>query len=827
MGDNRAQSCDSRALGTVPRENMIGKVFAIYWPPNRIASVVALTVSATIPRCRRASSSHEQRHREPRARPAARRTAAVQGGRHRARPLPGDRGPAPARPGLRGDRDQAPGRRRARDVHRAQAVVRRRRRADVPAPLAEDRARSRSTAIGDVNRAKLYYLRGKVGKKARVRESCGRPRRSAPPRPLADSQSLAASEASRAGDAATRRDRQPNVDAAEEPLSSAPWREHRPAAPRASTAGSARASSPAPTRPAAARSRAARRRRRAARLRAACATTASGRSRCLNDSKQLTPERARGALRAVVALRGADRRARHPAARDRPQRAAPLEPRAACARASPRSRRRRRSASSTGSASARARRRTAPSSTATTKSAAIAAASIVAKVVARPGDAPDGRALSRTTASRRTSATSRRATRRSSARAGPSQIHRRSFQALCYGEPCRDASSAAAQRKRRAVRHYRLRGYRVLGANVWSGGNELDLIVRRGRRLVFCEVKEKSGRGFGDPLEMVDAREAAAAAPRGGGVARRASGACARFDVRFDVVAVRDGRRCERVAAGVPREPRRSPVPAWPDAGRALRRASTSSSPGRSATCPSASARSTSTGCTRTSASSSRSSSRRCSAATSPAGGRVLDPFARLRDDARAGARERARRDRRRHRGVQLPADARQDGARTTSSRSSTSCATRCARLDALEPKRAAAGRRRTCARWFAPQAAARAPRFPLADPGLRARGRPARRPGARRALGAPRRRTSTSTSRARRRLEPYWCHKHRRECRPVETRRPLPAPLRARHARAHQGVRAGARARARAATCCTATRASSTSAAASTGSSPRRRIRA
>jgi len=26
------------------------------------------------------------------------------------------------------------------------------------------------TAVGDVNRAKLYYLRGKVGKKARVRE---------------------------------------------------------------------------------------------------------------------------------------------------------------------------------------------------------------------------------------------------------------------------------------------------------------------------------------------------------------------------------------------------------------------------------------------------------------------------------------------------------------------------------------------------------------------------------------------------------------------------------------------------------------------------------
>jgi putative endonuclease len=60
------------------------------------------------------------------------------------------------------------------------------------------------------------------------------------------------------------------------------------------------------------------------------------------------------------------------------------------------------------------------------------------------------------------------------------------------------------QAERRAERHFRVRGYRILAANVWSAGYELDLIVRRGRRLVFCEVKSKSGAAFGLPEEMVD-----------------------------------------------------------------------------------------------------------------------------------------------------------------------------------------------------------------------------------------------------------------------------------------------------------------------------------
>ena len=49
MGDNRASSCDSRRGGRCPRQNLIGKVFATYWPPSRHLDPVASPGLATIP----------------------------------------------------------------------------------------------------------------------------------------------------------------------------------------------------------------------------------------------------------------------------------------------------------------------------------------------------------------------------------------------------------------------------------------------------------------------------------------------------------------------------------------------------------------------------------------------------------------------------------------------------------------------------------------------------------------------------------------------------------------------------------------------------------
>jgi putative endonuclease len=102
-------------------------------------------------------------------------------------------------------------------------------------------------------------------------------------------------------------------------------------------------------------------------------------------------------------------------------------------------------------------------------------------------------------------------------------------------------NTSGKRAERRAQWWYRLRGYRVLAANAWVGGYELDLVVRRGRRLVFCEVKEKTGPLFGPAVEMVDEEKQRR-------VRRAAEGWIAAnpghagLEVSFDVIAVQEGR---------------------------------------------------------------------------------------------------------------------------------------------------------------------------------------------------------------------------------------------------------------------------------------------
>ena len=99
--------------------------------------------------------------------------------------------------------------------------------------------------------------------------------------------------------------------------------------------------------------------------------------------------------------------------------------------------------------------------------------------------------------------------------------------------------------EQQALWHYRLRAYRILGTNVWAGGNEIDLIARRGSRIVFVEVKSKGGPTLGDPLEMVTAekqRRLRRAAEAWLAVRPELAG----LEATFDVVAVREG-KLERV----------------------------------------------------------------------------------------------------------------------------------------------------------------------------------------------------------------------------------------------------------------------------------------
>ena len=95
--------------------------------------------------------------------------------------------------------------------------------------------------------------------------------------------------------------------------------------------------------------------------------------------------------------------------------------------------------------------------------------------------------------------------------------------------------------ERRAAWYFRLRGYRIVDRNVRFRHGEIDLIVRRGRTLVFVEVKTRQSLSAGEGYDAVDRRKQLRLVALVDAYLARAKGPT---DVRYDVVSLFwDGRR--------------------------------------------------------------------------------------------------------------------------------------------------------------------------------------------------------------------------------------------------------------------------------------------
>ena len=106
----------------------------------------------------------------------------------------------------------------------------------------------------------------------------------------------------------------------------------------------------------------------------------------------------------------------------------------------------------------------------------------------------------------------------------------------------RNRPSPRNDAERRAALWYRLRGYRILAANCWLAGGELDLVVRRGRRIVFCEVKSKTGDSASATRSRWWTTSRCAAFARLPTPGSPATPRLVGLEVRFDVIADRAGR---------------------------------------------------------------------------------------------------------------------------------------------------------------------------------------------------------------------------------------------------------------------------------------------
>ncbi len=88
---------------------------------------------------------------------------------------------------------------------------------------------------------------------------------------------------------------------------------------------------------------------------------------------------------------------------------------------------------------------------------------------------------------------------------------------------------------------YSGRGYEVVARNWRCPTGELDLVVRKGRTLVFCEVKTRTSAAFGAPVEAVTPRKQARLRRLAGRWLESAGRPGSISDLRFDVASVLAG----------------------------------------------------------------------------------------------------------------------------------------------------------------------------------------------------------------------------------------------------------------------------------------------
>jgi putative endonuclease len=107
--------------------------------------------------------------------------------------------------------------------------------------------------------------------------------------------------------------------------------------------------------------------------------------------------------------------------------------------------------------------------------------------------------------------------------------------------PVRVKDSVGAYGERVAARHLEAAGFAVIARNWRCSAGEIDIVALDGSTVVVCEVKTRSGFGYGSGLEAVT-REKAARLRRLAGMWLDAAG-WRGAPLRIDVVAVHRRRR--------------------------------------------------------------------------------------------------------------------------------------------------------------------------------------------------------------------------------------------------------------------------------------------